>query len=246
MAALAAFAVSTAVIIPNVASATPQTPTVGSVEQQLSKLATQNMMLIEKFDQAQVDVQHKQAAAVAAQKHAALALQEYNRASALLSVTATAEYEGGAFSSTGALLSSDSGQSYLDQLQTLQAISAHTTAVITSVAAAKASADSAVKTANTLLAQANSKVRSLIAQRADVQRRVDSYTNLLGTMTFTARTAYQAQVNPVVPTANADLAVIRDNLKIGANGRRPTSPSTRSASRTCSPPPGRAPTTAPA
>ena len=206
--------------MPGGASASPQAPTVGSVEQQLSKLATQNMMLIEKFDQAQVDVQRRQAAAVAAQRGAARALQEYNRAAALLSVTATAQYEGGAFSSTGALLSSDSGQNYLDQLQALQAISTHTTAVITSVAAAKAHADTAVKTANTLLSQANAKVRTLIAQRADVQRQVDSYTSLLGTMTFTARTTYQQSVTPAV--ANANISLIRDYLKTTANSRERT------------------------
>jgi cell wall-associated NlpC family hydrolase len=207
--------VSSAVwLVPNGASASPQAPTVGSVEQQLTQLATKNMMLIEKFDQAQVDVQRKQAAAVAAQKQASLALQEYGRAGSLLSVTATAEYEGGAFSTTGALLSSDSGQSYLDQLQTLEAISTHTTAVITSVAAAKTKADKAVKSANALLAQANAKVRSLISQRADVQRQVDNYKNLLMTMSYSARTTYQQQTTPAVAAvvANADIAAIRANL----------------------------------
>jgi cell wall-associated NlpC family hydrolase len=208
---------STVWLVPNGASASPQAPTVGSVEQQLSKLATQNMMLIEKFDQAQVDVQRKQAAAVAAQKQASLALQEYERAGALLSVTATAEYEGGAFSSTGALLSSDSGQSYLDQLQILEAISTHTTAVITSVSAAKTKADKAVKSANTLLTQANAKVRSLISQRADVQRQVDNFTFLLSTMSYTARTTYQQQTTPAV--VNANLSAIRTNLKLTGDAK---------------------------
>lgn len=204
-------------MLPGGASASPQAPTVGSVQQQLTKLATQNMMLIEKFDQAQVDVQRRQAAAVAAQKRAAAALQEYNRAGTLLTAAATAEYEGGAFSSTGALLSSDSGQNYLSQLQTLQAISAHTSAVITSVAAAKTKADGAVKSANALLAAANAKVRSLIAQRADVQRQVDTYTSLLGTMTFSARATYQQVTTPAV--ADASLSIIRDNIKLVANAR---------------------------
>jgi cell wall-associated NlpC family hydrolase len=208
-------------LVPNGASASPQAPTVGSVEQQLTQLATKNMMLIEKFDQAQVDVQRKQAAAVAAQKQASLALQEYGRAGSLLSATATAEYEGGAFSTTGALLSSDSGQSYLDQLQTLEAISTHTTAVITSVAAAKTKADKAVKSADALLTQANAKVRSLIAQREDVQRQVDNYQDLLKTMSYSARTTYQQQTTPAVAAvvANADITAIRSSLNVIADAK---------------------------
>jgi cell wall-associated NlpC family hydrolase len=204
-------ALSTALLlIPAVAFATPQTPktpTVGTVQQQLSRLALQNTLLIEQFDQAQVDVQARQAAADAALKIAQIAQAAVDKAILLLGATATAQYENGSFSTAGALLSSDSGQSYLDQLQTLQAMSTHTAQVIAQVSQDKALADAASRRASDLLKQATAKRNAVLRQRAIVQRQVDAYTNLLATMSVTQQIAYQQLVTPSVSNAQADALI---------------------------------------
>ena len=201
MAAFAAVA-CTALLVPG-ASATPRSPTVGTVQAQLTKLALKNTMLIEQFDQAQVDVQAKQAAARAAQNVAMAAQGAYDKAALLLGATATAEYENGSFSTTGALLSSDSGQSYLAHLQALQAVSTHTSQLIRAVAAAKSQADSASTVAQQLLKIATKKRDALVAQRAAVQKQVDSYTSILASMTVVQRTAFNAFIAPAVSNAAA-------------------------------------------
>lgn len=198
-------------LIPVGASAAPKTPTVGSVEQQLSTLALKNTVLIEQYDQAQVDVQARQQAVLAAQKVAQAAQAEVDKASELLGATATAQYEGGTFSATGALLSSESGQSYLDELQTLQAMSTHTAAVVRAMTSAKRVADAANKHAADLLKAATAKRDALVKQRAMVQKQVDQYTSMLATMSFSQRSAFQQATVPSV--SNAEAAALINSLK---------------------------------
>jgi cell wall-associated NlpC family hydrolase len=195
--------ISTLLLIPGGAAAAPKTPSVGTVEQQLSSLALKNTMLIEQFDQAQADVQARQQAVLAAQAVARRAQADVDKASTLLGATATAQYEGGSFSATGALLSSDSGQSYLDSLQTLQAMSTHTAQVVRAVTQAKAIADAANKHAADLLKVATAKRDALAKQRTLVQKQVDTYTSMLATMSFSQRSAFQQSSMPSVSSAEA-------------------------------------------
>jgi cell wall-associated NlpC family hydrolase len=195
--------ISSLLLTPNGASAVPKTPSVGSVEQQLSKLALKNTLLVEQYDQAQVDVQARQQAVVAAQQVANAAQAEVDKAEVILGATATAEYEGGSFSATGALLSSQSGQGYLDELQTLQAMSTHTAAVVRAMTQAKATADAANKRAADLLKTATAKRDALVKQRAVVQKQVDTYTSMLATMSFSQRSAFQQAQMPSVSNAEA-------------------------------------------
>ena len=205
--------------LPSGASAAPQSPpSAGSVEQQLTKLALRNTMLIEQFDQAQVDVQAKQAAAAAAQRAAQAAQAAFENAGGVLGATATAQYESGSFSSAGALLSSDSGQSYLDQLTTLQVISTHTAQVVETLSQAQARAEAARKRAATLLASATAKRDALANQRAIVQKQVDTYTTLLATLSTTQQTAFQQAVSPAATDVNV-AALIAQLKPASASGR---------------------------
>jgi cell wall-associated NlpC family hydrolase len=214
---IAALAVA-ALVVPAVASAMPGTPlaspkkhlTVAQVQRELGHLALRNSQLVDKFDQAQMDVQHKQAAAQTARRAAAKADAAFQVARAQLGATATAMYEGGSFSATGALLSSDSGEGYLDQLQTLSMISTHTAQVVSNLVLTRKSADAARQHANTLLSVARTKRNELLAQRKAVQKQLNKYSALLDTLTAAQRVTYLHQANPAL--SNARINTMKANL----------------------------------
>ncbi len=196
--AAALVAPAVAVAIPNHPSASPKHPTVASVQRELGLLALKNAQLVEKYDQAQLAVRAKQAAANTAAKAAAKADRSFEAARVQLSIAATALYEGGSFSATGALLSSNSGSSYLDQLATLSMLSAHTTQVVDTLVAAQKTADAAQTTAEQTLAAARDRRDALLAQRKTVQAQLNKYSTLLDTLTAAQRATYLSQVNPAV------------------------------------------------
>jgi cell wall-associated NlpC family hydrolase len=182
----------------------PNAPTVGSVQQQLSILALQNTRLIEQFDQVQIDVQATQRASDRAAKAALAAQATFDQASTLVAAIATSEYENGAFSTAGALLSCKSGQRCLDELQTLQAMSANSAKVITQVSKDKAAADASRRAALDLFQRASAKLVSVTKLRATVQQRVNQQLSLLASLTSTQRAAFQQATAPsstYVPTS---------------------------------------------
>jgi cell wall-associated NlpC family hydrolase len=182
----------------------PNPPTVGSVQQQLSTLALQNTRLIEQFDQVQIDVQATQRASDKAAKAALAAQATFDQASTLVAAIATSEYENGAFSTAGALLSCKSGQRCLDELQTLQAMSANSAKVITQVSKDKAAADASRRTAMDLFKRATGKLVSITKLRETVQQRVNQQLSLLASLTLSQRAAYQQATGPsstYVPTS---------------------------------------------
>lgn len=197
--------IAAALAVPSVASATPTRPqanpshpSVASVQRQLGALALKNTQLVEKYDQAQMQVQAKQAAAKSASAVAAKADQAFEVAREQLSAAATAIYEGGSFSATGALLTSDSGESYLNKLATLSMISAHTAQVVSELVGAQKTADAAKKNADDLLNSARAKRDALLAQRAAVRKQLDKYSALLDTLTAAQRATYLHTVNPAL------------------------------------------------
>ena len=193
-----------ALLIPPLASATPSPaapPDIASVQKQLDALAAKNEMLVEQFDHAQVVVAADQKAAHAAHRAAVRSQAEYARVRVELSQTVTAQYEGGSFSATGALLSSPSGQSYLDQLDTLSLMSAHTAQMIARAGTTKQAAKSAQHTAATLLASATAKRDKLADQRVVVQKQIDKYTTMLSALNAAQRAAFQRAHARPVPAA---------------------------------------------
>jgi peptidoglycan DL-endopeptidase CwlO len=194
-----------ALLIPSLASATPSQPTappsVTSVQQQLGALALHNTQLVEQYNQAQVDVAAKQQAAHAARRAAASSQAQYAQAREQLSQTVAAQYEGGSFSATGALLSSSDGQSYVDQLNTLNVMSAHIAQIVARASTAQQAAKSAQHQASVLLTSATTKRDALAKKKDTVQKQVDKYTTLLATLTSAQRAAFQRSINPTVPKA---------------------------------------------
>lgn len=195
---------ATALLIPT-AAATPAAPvapvapqTTASVQQQLGTLALKNTQLVELFNQAQVNVDAKQKAADSARLKASQSRATFARVRTQLSQTVAAQYEGGSFSATGALLSSSDGQSYLDQLNTLSVMSSHTAQMVARASAARKNYSSADHKAKALLKSATTKRDALAKRKSDVQKQVDKYTTLLATLTAAERAAYQATITPPV------------------------------------------------
>jgi cell wall-associated NlpC family hydrolase len=187
------------------------------VQQQLGALAFKNTQLVEQFNQAQVDVDTKQKTADSARQAASRSQATYTRIRTQLSQTVVAQYEGGSFSATGALLSSSDGQSYLDQLNTLSAMSSHTAQMIARASTARKDFSSADHKAKSLLASAKTKRDALAKQKDAVQKQVDKYTTLLATLTNAQRMAFQATLNPPASqTAVAKVKVTIPGVVTGA------------------------------
>lgn len=178
-----------------------QPQTIAQVQKELGSLALKNSQLVEQYDRAQTAVKARQAKAAQAAAVAAKAEHAVDTARQQLVSSATAQYEGGAFSSTGALLSSDSGNNYLNQLDALQMISAHDAQVVSYYAAAHRTAQAARAHANALLAAAKQTRDELGREKANVQTQVTKYKKLLATLSYQAREAYLTAANPGVSTA---------------------------------------------
>lgn len=190
-ASVAGFMLALAVMLPTFASAAPTAkpprPTIDSVQQQLRELAVTSDQLVEQYNRANIAYAATKVTADNAAtdyRAAALALRS---AREQLSASASAQYEGGSFSAAGALLSSDSGSSYLDQLDTLSMLSSHTAQIVSMYDATQKAAKDAESTASDSYAQAEATRQILAAQRIETTHQIDRYTTLLASLTAQQR-----------------------------------------------------------
>lgn len=215
-----------ALALPTLAGASPSPPprapqpTIAEVHHQLSELAKKNSQLVESFDRAQSTVTATQQAADKAQLTADAAVRHLSWAGSKLRAGAAAVYEGGSFSATGALLTSESGSSYLDQLDTLSMLSSHNSQMVSDVSAAQQLAKAARVHAGALVVSATQHRDLLGKQRAHVQKQIDKYQVLLHKLNAQQRAAFLAAQSPSVPISK--IASATQNLA--------TTPSTGSAS----------------
>jgi cell wall-associated NlpC family hydrolase len=213
LAALGATALFTPTLLAPAASATPDNsgskPTLAEVQKQLGELALQNAQLVDKYDQAQTVFDSKSTAAKVAEAVSAKADKAFASARAQLGAAAAAQYEGGSFSATGALLSSQSGASYIDQLTTLSMISSHTAQIVSNLTVVQKKADSAKKQSESLLKDAKAKRDALATKKKSVQAQLDKYSALLDTLTAAQRVTYQATINPPVAPVAVTTAVAK-------------------------------------
>jgi cell wall-associated NlpC family hydrolase len=186
-------------IVPAAASADPDT--VASVTAQLKTLAIQNEQLTEQFNAAQIDVDAKAAAATAAQAAAATAAATYSTARTQFNGTIVEQYTGSTFSRTAALLESESGQAYLDTLQTLNMLNNRRASAISALTASKSAADQAQTAAQTLLTQATAQRDALATQKTDLDAQQTKYKSELASLTAAQQAAYiTAQSTAITPT----------------------------------------------
>jgi peptidoglycan DL-endopeptidase CwlO len=193
---------ATVVALPTVAGAQPQAPTnpptIEQVQKQLGALALQNSQLIEQYDQARIDVAARRAAASKAQQAAAVAQKHLSAARAVLGQSFSAMYEGGSFSTTGALLTSENGSSYLSRLDTMSMISQHNTQLVLEVTSVKKQATASRDKAKRLLADAQATMKEVADKRDAVAAKVDKYKTLLASLTAAQRAAFFQAQNPSV------------------------------------------------
>jgi cell wall-associated NlpC family hydrolase len=176
------------------------------VTAKLDKLARQNEVLAEKYNQATAEVQAQQKAADAAQREALAAATDFDKAGTRLRQTVTAAYESASISRAGALLTSRDARSYLDTLNTLSLISAHRAEIMAQIGAMKAQAQTAQKNASKLLAAAQAKATALDQQKKKIEADTKKFKNLLATLTAAQQAAYK-QRNAVPPaTARAEIS----------------------------------------
>jgi cell wall-associated NlpC family hydrolase len=202
-AGIAGVLLAAALTVPTVAFAAPHSSpapaqTIDSVQQQLGKLALKNDQLVEQYNQANNAYHATKIAAAKASKGYRAAARKLATARGQLSASATAQYEGGSFSAAGALLSSDSGSSYLDQLDTLSMLSSHNAQVVSSYAATQKQAKDAKKSADHLLNRARTTRQKLAKQHTNTQQQINKYTTLLASLNAQQRAAWAKRANPTV------------------------------------------------
>lgn len=189
---------ATIMLLPSGAVAAPgdPTPTVASVTARLDALANQTEALTEQFNSAQTDVERQQKAVVAAQRNAEAAASRFEAARRQLAQISLAQYEGGSFSHTGAILTSATGQNYLDTLATQDLIAAHSAGVMARVDTAHTEADTARKRTQTLLAAARTTRDLLKTKREKVISETAKYQTMLASLTAAQRQAYTTRNAP--------------------------------------------------
>jgi peptidoglycan DL-endopeptidase CwlO len=173
------------------------------VQQRLHDLAVRNDQIVEKYNQANAAYAEARQRATRAEGAYRRAQQRLEEAQNQLAASAAAQYEGGTFSATGALLSSDSGASYLDQLDMLSMISQHNSQVVSSVAAIREQAGQARITAENLLTQAKQTRSALERQRTATQHQITRYKHLLSTLTAQQRALWAAREGAEISAAAA-------------------------------------------
>jgi len=187
-------ATTIALVLPGWAAAVPgdppPVPTVASVTAQLDVLGRHTEVLAEKYNKARIEVAAAQQVADASRQDAASAAAQFQLARGHLAEVAAAAYEGGSFSNTGALLSSNSGAGYLDSLNTIDQMATHQAGAIIDLTQAKAVADRAGRHADALLAAAEAKRTAVGAQRAIVAAETDKFQTLLLTLTAAQQAAF--------------------------------------------------------
>ncbi|MBV9594096.1 MAG: C40 family peptidase [Actinobacteria bacterium] len=190
------------------APSTPSTDTVASVTAKLTQLSQQNEVLSEKLNAAVANVSQQQAALSAAQEQASAAEQQYERSREQLTSALTQQYEGGDnFSHAGALLTSPSGQAFVDKLSTLNMLTAHRNDILRQVNAAKAAANAATKKANDLLTQANAQRDDINKQKSTLEADTKTYQNELAQLNAQQRNAYVHRDDPTPNDVSAAIAV---------------------------------------
>jgi cell wall-associated NlpC family hydrolase len=192
---------SALVIAPMAAHAVPATPTVptttpqttGSVTAKLGELAKKNEQLTELLNKAKIDVTQAQDDAAAASRKAAQAQVTLRKAQKSLAAMVSAQYKAPTFSRTAAMLSSNSGQNYLETIQVLNLISDHQTDIARTAAAATDASRKAESAAKSAVAKAIAKRDDVNKQYDSLQGEISKYKSLLATLTAAQRVQYFSQ-----------------------------------------------------
>lgn len=145
----------------------------------MTALSNRNEVLTENFNLAVVEVSTKQAQTEAARVAARTSAATYRAALNNVRLSLQAQYQEGNFPETSALLTSTSGQNYLDKSTALQQISTRRAGMATQLNRARLASVKASARLAQLLAAAKTKRDALAAQRVTLAAQQKKYAQLL-------------------------------------------------------------------
>ncbi len=189
------------------AAASPDAPapTAASVMKKIDALAAQTESLTEQYNGAQVQIARQQQAIAEAERQIKAAAASYDAARQQFAVIAAARYQSAAFSSTGAILSSHDGNSYLDALAVQQLVAEHSADILRELDASRSAEVAAQQQATKLLAAARDTRTQIGDKRAAVIARTEQMRALLATLTAVERQAYATRGAPTEAEIEAAL-----------------------------------------
>jgi cell wall-associated NlpC family hydrolase len=186
---------STLVVSPIAAQAVPKPAapapkTAAEVTIKLNELATSTEKLSEKFNKVSAEVGRDLAIAAFADKATVGGQKALKDARRGLVASLAMQYKAASFSHAAALLSSKSGQSYVETVQSLNLLAAHQSEVARVASAASEAWNKAKAHAQTAVAVAVAKRTELATQRATLAGHVAEYKTLLASLNATERARY--------------------------------------------------------
>jgi cell wall-associated NlpC family hydrolase len=181
---------------PGSGSGTAPAPTVASITVKLDRLAQQTETLAEQYNAVQVTIGQQERALATASRKRAAAQAEYDVARREFAAIAAARYEGGAFSTAGAMLSSPNSSVYLDTLDTQELLSDHSADLLAQIRTAGSRAEQAGVTAGNLIAAARAQRVALSQKRQQVVVDTAKYRTLVSGLTAAQRQAYSDRGAP--------------------------------------------------
>jgi len=170
---------------------TPASPsTSAEANAKLAALAISNEKLAEQANATQIEIVKDQKAASAATAKAADAQAALRKAQHLLAASVAARYKAASFSRTAAMLASDSGDSYLQTVQTLNLLAERQDALAQAASAASEASAAAEATAREAVSAAIAKRAEISKQQTALNAQVTKYKELLAALTTAERQAY--------------------------------------------------------
>jgi cell wall-associated NlpC family hydrolase len=184
---------------------TPAPTTTAEVTAKLADLAKKNEQLTEQLNKAKIDVAKAQADAAAATRESAAAQVALRKAQRALATSLASQYKAASFSRTAALLASNSGQSYVETMQSLNLLATHQSEVARAASTATAASRHAEAKAKDSVARAVSQQNAVTKQTDALRGEIGKYQTMLATLSAAERTRYfnAGQSTPPPPVTNA-------------------------------------------
>lgn len=198
----------------------PPPLTVATVTTRLDTLSRQVERLAEQYNRARIEVLAAQRAQRRAQHAAAAAAADYRTSRIQFITLITAQYESGPMRTPDALLSSHSGQDYVDRLQLLSLIADRQTAVVNKLNTTKGAAQRASKTAAAALQVAEAHRNTVKAERAKAAAQTTKFKTLLATLTARQQQAYTSKDAAKPTTTSSNDAAQPTSTTSGTRGPR--------------------------
>lgn len=230
--ALAAACAAALTFAPASGYAEPVEPaTASDAQAQVIELNHQLEVVTEEYNEARIQLVASQDEAAAAEERLAAVQADLVDLDDQVRLVASNAYKGDQLGSFTAMMSSGSPQEFLDRLNTLDAISAHSNGVLVELSAAQAAAAEHAATAETALAEAEQAAEDVDTKKALLEGEIPRLEALLASLTEAERQeAFAAHLaSEAAASSENDADAGADASDRGDNGTTADAPSTRSA-----------------